>query len=233
MPWPRNQPARSVRPLQPEVVRRHRQHDVVAQQGDERRDVVALERVDVAGEQRLLLGIDRGVERLDRRMRGQRRPGPLQRAVHRRHAGVEQLGDLGGRPPQHLAQDQHRALPGGQVLQRGDERRAGSTRARRRPRRGRRRGRSPARRRSAARTGVSGLCGPSTAVGRRGRRAPAPSGRARRCGLRSMSTHTLLAMRYSHERSDDRPSNPSIARHARTIVSCTASSASEPEPSMR
>ena len=39
-------------------------------------------------------------------------------------------------------------------------------------------------------------------------------GRARRCGLRTMSMHTLLAMRYSQERSDDRPSKRSIARQA-------------------
>jgi hypothetical protein len=35
------------------------------------------------------------------------------------------------------------------------------------------------------------------------------------------------------ERTLDRPSNPSAARQARSIVSCTASSASKPEPSMR
>jgi hypothetical protein len=62
---------------------------------------------------------------------------------------------------------------------------------------------------------------------------PISMGRARRWGLRTMSMHTLLAMRYSQDRSEDRPSKPSNARHARTIVSCTASSASDPEPSMR
>ena len=45
-----------------------------------------------------------------------------------------------------------------------------------------------------------------------------------------MSMHTLLAMRYSHERSDERPSKRSNARQARTIASCTASSASAPGP---
>ena len=62
---------------------------------------------------------------------------------------------------------------------------------------------------------------------------PISMGRARRWGLRCMSTQTLLAMRYSHDRSDERPSKPSIDRQARTIVSWTASSASEPEPSIR
>ncbi len=78
----------------------------------------------------------------------------------------------------------------------------------------------------------SGLCGPSTtsAVAVEG---PSSMGRARRCGLRTMSMHTLLAMRYSQVRSEERPSKPSMARHAETMVSCTASSASDPAPSMR
>ena len=59
----------------------------------------------------------------------------------------------------------------------------------------------------------SGLCGPSTtsAVAVEG---PSSMGRARRCGLRTMSMHTLLAMRYSQVRSEERPSKPSMARHA-------------------
>ena len=56
---------------------------------------------------------------------------------------------------------------------------------------------------------------------------------ARRCGPLSMSMHTLVAMRYSQDRRADLPSKPSMLRQARTIVSCTASSASKPEPSMR
>ena len=58
-------------------------------------------------------------------------------------------------------------------------------------------------------------------------------GRARRCGARCMSMHTLLAIRYSQDRTDERPSKRSIAFQARTKVSCTASSASAPEPSIR
>ena len=45
--------------------------------------------------------------------------------------------------------------------------------------------------------------------------------------------HTLVAMRYIQERSEARPSKPSMPFQARTMVSCTASSASKPEPSMR
>jgi hypothetical protein len=48
-----------------------------------------------------------------------------------------------------------------------------------------------------------------------------------------MSRQTLVAIRYSHDRSEERPSNLSMAFQARMRVSCTASSASEPEPSIR
>ena len=41
--------------------------------------------------------------------------------VGHQQLGVEQVGDLSRLPAQHLAQDQHGPLPGGQVLQRGDE----------------------------------------------------------------------------------------------------------------
>jgi hypothetical protein len=58
-------------------------------------------------------------------------------------------------------------------------------------------------------------------------------GRARRWREPSMSRQTLVAMRYSHERSWERPSNRSRDFQARTMVSCTASSASKAEPSMR
>jgi hypothetical protein len=42
----------------------------------------------------------------------------------------------------------------------------------------------------------------------------------------SASKQTLVAIRYIHERSEERPSKRSTARQARTIVSWTASSAS-------
>ena len=58
-------------------------------------------------------------------------------------------------------------------------------------------------------------------------------GVARRCGVCSMSKHTLDAIRYSHAFSAAGSCSASALRHARTIVSCTASSASEPEPSIR
>ena len=67
-----------------------------------------------------MLGVDGGVELLAL-AGGQGGPGPLEGAVDRGDAGVEQLGDLGRLPAQHLAQDEHRPLPGRQVLEGGDE----------------------------------------------------------------------------------------------------------------
>ncbi len=58
-------------------------------------------------------------------------------------------------------------------------------------------------------------------------------GRARRWRPFSIDRQTLVAMRCSHERRAARPSKRSYARQARTNVSCTASSASKPEPSIR
>lgn len=59
------------------------------------------------------------------------------------------------------------------------------------------------------------------------------TGRARLLPAFSMSRHTFVAIRYSHERSEERPSNLSKLRQARTSVSWTASSASKAEPSIR
>ncbi len=62
---------------------------------------------------------------------------------------------------------------------------------------------------------------------------PRSIGRARRSRPFSMSRQTLVAIRYSQERSAERPSNRSMLRQARISVSWTASSASNGEPSMR
>ena len=50
-----------------------------------------------------------------------RRAGPLQRAVDRGDAGLEQGGGLLGRPAEHVAQDQRGALARRQELDRGEE----------------------------------------------------------------------------------------------------------------
>ena len=193
--------------------------------------VVALERVDVASQQ-LAVGDPSGCRRRSpaRGPRLQRRPGPLQRAVDRRHRGVEQLGDLGRLPAQHLAQDQHGALARRQVLQRGDERQPDRL-ARDRPARPDRATRAARGRRARAAPSGSPASGrPSGLVGgarpaeihRRARRWLASACRSRRCGdAVQPRAHAGAAL------------EPVEVRQARISVSCTASSASEPEPSMR
>ena len=73
-------------------------------------------------------------------------------------------------------------------------------------------------------TGASGSAAAATSGGitRRGRR-------------RSTSRHAFVAIRYSHAFSDERASAAKLARlrHARRNVSCTRSSESSNEPSMR
>ncbi len=78
----------------------------------------------------------------------------------------------------------------------------------------------------------SGCHSPSSAS-TGGEAGPRSIGSARRCLPRSMSRQVLVAIRYSQDRRLDRPSNRPAERHARSMVSCTASSASNPEPSMR
>jgi hypothetical protein len=62
---------------------------------------------------------------------------------------------------------------------------------------------------------------------------PSPEGSARLPRCSSAVRHALVAMRYNQVRSDERPSKLPYERHARRYVSCTRSSASSAEPSMR
>ena len=95
---------------------------VLVQQRDQRVEVVALERIDVAGQQRLLLviGLVPHVPRLEFVL-GEGRPRPLEGAVDRLDARAQQLGDFRRVPPQHLAQDQDGPLAGRKDLECGDE----------------------------------------------------------------------------------------------------------------
>ena len=77
----------------------------------------------------------------------------------------------------------------------------------------------------------SGIWDPSVVSAELG--GPRSTGRARRWLLRSMSRQTLVAIRYSQDRTAERPSKLSAFCQARTIVSWTASSASKAEPSIR
>ena len=55
----------------------------------------------------------------------------------------------------------------------------------------------------------------------------------RRLPARSAFRQRLVATRYSQVRTDDRPSKPARPRQAASMVSCSASSASCAEPSIR
>src|SRR5919201_1016103 len=107
----------------PERIRRHRERRVLAQQGRERIDVVAVERLDVSVEKPGL--------RLGKRPAagahvagGEGCTRALQRAVHRRNGGLERLGHFRRGPAQHLREQERRALPRRKMLQRGHEREA-------------------------------------------------------------------------------------------------------------
>ena len=159
----------------------------------------------------------------------ERRAGPLNRAVHRRGRHLERLRRLRSGPAEHFHQQQHRALARWQMLHRRHEREANALAQYRqfvrvgvggqRPRIGH--GLQPVR----ARQGLERIVDRfERTVFNRPRAFDRDD---------SASRQTLVAMRYSHVRSDERSSNRSACCQARTIVSCTASSASKAEPSMR
>ena len=134
---PRPEPPREdvVAAAQPQVERRHRLRRVLLDQRGERVDVVALERLDVAGEQRAVGSSSAGDGSVALTLLGgERRPRPLQRAVHRGDARVEEL-----RRPRSPASGGPRrgsAPPAGAAEGAAARRRtrAGSSRARRRRR---------------------------------------------------------------------------------------------------
>ena len=214
---------------EPEVVRRHGLRRVLVDERRERLHVVALERVDIALEQIRVRSVDGGAAVVGLTFALlERRPRALERAVHRRDTGLEELRDLGRLPAQHLAEDENRALPRRQMLERRDE-----SEANRLPRLDHVAG-SP-----------SGTTRPSgigsihvTRAASRGSRRPArgtardPWAARAASAPRACRNTRSWRCRYSQERSAERPSNFSYARHARMNVSCTASSASS-DPSMR
>ena len=63
--------------------------------------------------------------------------------------------------------------------------------------------------------------------------APSPEGSGRRPRFSIARRQVFVAIRYSQVRIDDRPSNPEYACQARSSVSCSWSSASWTEPSIR
>src|SRR5688572_9715501 len=109
-------------PGEPEVERWHRLRRVLVDERGQSAHVVCLERRDVALEKLGIGGLDGGSGRRLRRVaRLERRAGSLQRTVDRGDARLEKLGDLDRLPAEHLAEDEHRALPWRQLLERGDE----------------------------------------------------------------------------------------------------------------
>jgi len=103
--------------------RRHLEHRVVGEQPHERVEVGVLERrrVPVHDQPPVAVGGLVDVVLGDSRI-PQRGPGALQGAVHRHGRDLEQVGDLRRVPAEHVAQDEHGPLPGGQVLQGRDQR---------------------------------------------------------------------------------------------------------------
>ena len=205
---------------------------VVGEQRDHRVDVAALDGVGEAPDQLPLAGGVRPWRALavgGRQLRSERRAGALQGALDRGLAGVEQLGDLGGAEAEHVAEHQGRALAGRQVLEGDDEReldRLPGLVARRRPRE----------RSGMSSSSTSGYGSSQTGSVRRvGSSASAMAGTSlgRRERARSAFRQRLVAIRYSQERTDARPSNASRLRQAASSVSCTRSSASCTEPRMR
>jgi hypothetical protein len=110
-------------PSEPGRQRRHLEHRVVGEQPHERIEVGVLERrrVPVHDQAPVMVGGLADVVLADPRL-PQRAPGALQGAVHRHGRDLEQLGGLRRVPAEHVAQDEHGPLPGGQVLQGGDQR---------------------------------------------------------------------------------------------------------------
>ena len=199
--------------------RRHRHADVLAHELRRGRPVAALVRGDEALQEPLLVLAELGALGVVlRQPLAQRRPRTLQRAVGRRRRSGR--GSPPSRPPTTPARRAGRAPRAGAPAGAGSRRcrSARSSRARRR--------RRPAPPRSARPRRAAG-------PGRAAATGPRPATGARRFFARSESRHTLVAILYSHARRPSPPAKLSRAFHARRNASCSASSASSKEPSIR
>ena len=109
----------------PRRIRRHLEPRVLGEHGEDRADVARLAGVDEALHDRADPLVPERARRGElTRLRDafvDRLAGALQRAVDRRRAGAQQLGDLVSREAENLAQDEHRALASREVLQGRDE----------------------------------------------------------------------------------------------------------------
>ena len=193
-------------PGEPGQQRRHLQRDVLAEQFGQRARIRVLEGRGEPVEQRTLPGVGRlGQLILGGLCLGQLSAGPPQPAVDRGGRGAQQIRCLGGREFQHVPQDQYRALPGRQMLQRRDESQPDI-----RPRHGCR-GRIlplPGQQHVRERLQPRHLR-PRHQLCLRVFGGSAQPGRQRPRPRRSIAVrHTLIAIRYSQVRTDERPSNP-------------------------
>ena len=117
-----DQPADVLAAGVPAGERWHLPDRVGLEQGHDRGDVLLPERRHVAVEQRASVVGEVVLDRVGGEPRvGELCVGALQGAVDRGGRRLERLGDLAGLPAQHVTQDQHCALPRGQVLEGGDE----------------------------------------------------------------------------------------------------------------
>ncbi len=198
--------------------------------------VAALPGVGVALDELAQLAVAPGAERSLLAALGQpgvdRGPRALQGAVDRGDRRVERLGHPARREAEDLAQDEHRALARREELQGGDERELDAL--------------APLDPRLRARQAVlhpEALVGVRVHPHRLGERR---SGAVVRVGGRPVvdGQHAggaagdrveadFLAIRYSQERRELRPSKRRRPHQARSRASCSASSASWNEPSMR
>jgi hypothetical protein len=168
---------------------------------------------------------------VDGRYLGRSNAGALQQALDRDRGYVEQLGHVGRRPREHVAQDERGALARRQQLEPGDESEAHAVTHRHHLRR-------------VAELIDDQVIGdrlePRHVSGRGDGRAirvvggrPEPRGQGTPAGTVERVRQTFVAIRYIQVRTDDRCSKRSNARQARRYVSCTRSSASCTEPVIR
>ena len=119
------EPRDHVTPAPPSRIRRHREGCVFGQQGSERGDIAALPRIHVAlhdaADGRVAERAQSGLLALLRKPPIDGPPRTLERAVDRGDGGVQLLGHLACRKPEHVAENQHCALSRPELLQCGDE----------------------------------------------------------------------------------------------------------------
>jgi len=195
--------------------RRHLERDVLRQQGNQRRHICALKCVRIAVHLSPHLGIawfsSAALVRFDLSDPPTR---PLQETIDGGDANFQRIGDLASTPAEYLPQHKHRPLVSGQVLQGRDEREAKPARA----------ATSVAGSALSSSSAASGMVSSQVIAWSGGarfssspaRRGPLrPEGKGRVAARARAVRQEFIAIRYSHVRTDERPSNEPYERHAR------------------